>query len=100
MSLGTKWGLFRHYWVLVKFLINTLTIVILLLHTQLIGYVATAAAEKTLEDLRGPRIQLAAVAGAALLALLVATSLAVFTPRGMTQYGARKRREQRAQSQS
>jgi len=95
MSLGGKWGLFRHYWVLVKFLINTLAVILLLLHTRLISYVANAAAEKTLfsSDLRGPRIQLVAIGGAALLALLVATTLAVFKPRGMTPYGQRKQQQ-------
>jgi len=93
MSLGTKWGLFRHYWVLTKFLINTLAITILLLHTRLINYVASAAAEDTLfsVDLHGMRIQLVVIDGAALLALLVATTLAVFKPRGMTPYGRRNR---------
>ena len=102
VSLGTKWGLFRHYWVLVKFLINILAIIILLLHTQLIGYVAGAAAETTLfsENLRGPRIQLVAISGAALLALLVATTLVVYKPQGMTWYGARKQHEQRKESHS
>ncbi len=103
VSLGTKWGLFRHYWVLVKFLINILAIIILLLHTQLIGYVAGATADTTLlfsENLRGPRIQLVAISGAALLALLVATTLAVYKPQGMTWYGARKQHEQRKESHS
>jgi hypothetical protein len=38
-------------------------------------------------------------AGAALLLLLVATVLAVYKPQGMTRYGRRKQREQRAVSQ-
>jgi hypothetical protein len=38
------------------------------------------------------RIQLVANAGAALLVLLVATTLSVFKPRGMTRYGRRKER--------
>jgi hypothetical protein len=38
-------------------------------------------------------------AGAALLLLLVATTLAVYKPRGMTRYGQRKQHEQRALSQ-
>lgn len=92
MSLGTKWGLFRHYWVLAKFLINSLAVILLLLHTRLISVVANAAAEGTLStaNLGGRRIQLVAVAGAALLALFVATTLPVFKPRGMTPYGQRK----------
>jgi len=36
---------------------------------------------------------------AALLALLVATTLAVYKPRGMTRYGWRKQHEQRRVSQ-
>ena len=50
-------------------------------------------------DLRGLRIQLVADAGAALLVLLVATTLAVYKPRGMTPYGRRKQHEQRMASQ-
>jgi hypothetical protein len=35
-------------------------------------------------------------AGAALVLLLVATTLSVYKPRGLTRYGWRKQREQRA----
>jgi hypothetical protein len=89
MALGTKWGLLRHYWILAKFAINVVAIVILLLHTRLISLVASAATDDTLfsEGMRGPRIQLVVIAGAALLALLTATTLAVFKPPGTTPYG-------------
>lgn len=99
-SLGTTWGLFRHYWVLAKLLINILATTLLLLHMQPISRVAGVAAETTLSsgDLRGLRVQLVADAGAALLALLVATTLSVYKPRGMTRYGRRKQREQRTVS--
>jgi hypothetical protein len=95
MSLGTKWGLFRHYWVLAKFLINILATVLLLLHMKLVNHMAGVAVEKTLSnaDLHGLRIQLVADAAAALLVLLVATTLAVYKPRGMTPYGRRKQHE-------
>ena len=33
-ALGTKWGLFRRYWVLVKFLIAIFATIVLLIHTQ------------------------------------------------------------------
>jgi hypothetical protein len=96
-SLGTKWGLFQHYWILAKLLITILATIILLVHMQPISYMAGAAAETTLTsaDLRQLRIQLVADATAALLALLVATTLAVYKPRGMTPYGWRKQLEQR-----
>lgn len=89
-SLGTKWGLFRHYWILVKLLIALFSITIMLLHMQLITYMAGVAAETTLSsaDLRQLRIQLVANAGAALLALLVSTTLSVYKPRGVTPFKA------------
>ena len=90
-SLGTSWGLFRHYWVVAKLGLTVLATVILLVHTQPIGRVAAVAAETLLSgtDLRQLRIQLVADAGAALLALLVATTLSVYKPWGLTNYGRR-----------
>ncbi|MBI2875168.1 MAG: hypothetical protein HYY09_08765, partial [Firmicutes bacterium] len=84
---------FRHYWILVKLLITILAILVLLVHMQPISYMAGAVKETTLSstDLRGLQIQLVAAPGAALLVLLVVTTLAVYKPRGMTGYGRRKR---------
>ena len=39
-ALGTKWGLFRHYWVLAKLLITVVATVVLLLYLQTLGYFA------------------------------------------------------------
>ena len=95
-ALDTKWGLFRHYWVLVKFLLTIVATIILLLHMQPISYMADMASETTLSnsELSGLRIQLVADAGAALLVLLVATTLSVYKPWGRTRYGMRKQNEQ------
>jgi hypothetical protein len=59
-SLGTKWGLFRHYWVLVKFLIALAATTILVMHTQPISLLASAAANTALSGahLREARVQL------------------------------------------
>ena len=56
-SLGTKWGLFRHYWVLVKLLLTIFATIVLLLHMQTVSYLAGVAAETTLSsaDLSGLR---------------------------------------------
>src|SRR5688572_27054537 len=88
-SLGTEWGLFRHYWVLVKFLLNIGATLLLLLHMQPTSRLAHAASQAILStsDLRGLRIQLVADAVAALLVLLAATVLSVFKPWGLTEYG-------------
>jgi hypothetical protein len=100
LSLGTKWGLFRHYWILMKLLITILATIGLLVHMQSISYLAGVAAETTLSitDLR-MQIQLVVAASAALLVLLVATILAVYKPRGLTRYGWRKQHDQRKVSQ-
>ena len=95
-SLGTTWGLFRHYWVLFKLLINVFATIVLLMYTQTLSYLAGIAAQTTLPSadlgvLRTPSVVLHA--GAALLLLLVATVLAVYKPRGMTRYGRRKQHE-------
>jgi hypothetical protein len=97
-SLGTTWGLFRHYWVLFKLLINLVATIVLLLYMQTLSYLAGIAAETTLSsgdlaELRNPSPVLHA--GGALLLLVVATTLAVYKPRGMTRYGQRKQHERR-----
>lgn len=91
-SLGTTWGLFRHYWVVAKLLITVLASTLLLLHMQPVDRLAQVAAETTLSGvhLRGLRIQLVADATAAVLVLLVATTLSVYKPRGTTTYGLPK----------
>ncbi len=100
-SLGTKWGLFRHYWVLAKLLLTVLATIVLLLQMESISYIAGVAAETTLSsaDLREARISLVAHAGGGLLVLLVPATLSVYKPRGMTRYGRRKQHERRTESQ-
>ena len=99
LSLGTPWGLFRHYWILAKLLITILSTLILLVHMQPITHLSRVAAERTLSsaDL-GMQIQMVVASGLALLALLVATALGVYKPRGMTPYGWRKQYEERTVS--
>ena len=99
MSLGTPWGLFRHYWVLIKFLITAVSALILFVYTQTLSPLGRLAADATLsvDDLRNPSPVLHSAA--ALLALLVTTTLSVYKPRGMTRYGRRRQHEQRAVSQ-
>ena len=89
-GLGTPWGLFRHYWVVIKLVISIVATIVLLIHMRPIGQAAHATL--TGDDLRGVRIQLVVDAAAALVALLVATTLSIVKPRGMTRYGRRKDR--------
>jgi len=97
-SLGSKWGLFRHYWILVKLLINVFANIILLIYINILaGVVAEITLSRgDLGRLRAPSPLLHA--GASLLLLLVATALGVYKPRGLTPYGRRKQHERRMMS--
>jgi hypothetical protein len=97
-SLGTTWGLFRHYWVLAKLSINVFATLVLLLYLPTLGRLADLAAEtSSAADVPAPSSASPAFhAGAALLLLVVATTLGVVKPRGVTPYGWRKQRERRA----
>ncbi len=97
-SLGTAWGLFRHYWVLAKLVINVFAGVVLLMYMQSLGDLARLAAQT------GPSRDAAVLgstspvlhAGAALLLLVVATVLGIYKPRGVTPYGWRRPQPRRA----
>src|SRR5918996_5375084 len=102
-SLGTQWGLFRHYWVLIKFGITVFATYVLWGYTStLTGLADAAGAQATVSSdalgmLRSPSVVVHS--GVALLLLLVTTGLSVYKPRGMTRYGQRKQRQQRRQRQ-
>jgi uncharacterized membrane protein len=93
MSLGTPWGLFRHYWVLVKFLITVISALILFGFTQTLTSLGEMAADPTLSmgELGNLKQSPVLHSGGGLLAIFVATMLAVYKPWGMTPYGRRKR---------
>jgi hypothetical protein len=98
VSLGTKWGLFRHYWVLISLLLTIIATVVLLAETQTISYFADIAADPTTssDDLRALGSTLVHSVGGTVV-LLVILVLNVYKPRGMTRYGQRKEHEQRKQ---
>ncbi|MDQ6693771.1 MAG: hypothetical protein M3014_05025 [Chloroflexota bacterium] len=93
-SLGTAWGLFRYYWVVVKLLITPFATLILLVHTQPIGLLAGVAKKAVLfpAEHHSSQVLMVVASGAALLVLLALTALSIYKPRGMTAYGWRKRR--------
>src|SRR5882757_5685695 len=83
-SLGTPWGLFRHYWVLAKLLLTAFATVVLLAKMPLIGYAARRAVQTTSSsvDLHAAGAQLLVHAIGGLLVLLVITALSVYKPFG------------------
>ena len=97
MSLGTKWGLFRHYWVTISLVLTILATIILALHMQTVSFFAGLAAIESADIgvLRGGLQGELLHAGIGLLVLLAIQVLNVYKPRGMTPYGWRKQNEQR-----
>ncbi|MGC9539595.1 hypothetical protein [Streptomyces sp. UG1] len=98
-SLGTTWGLLRHYWVLVKLALTVLATFLLLVHMQVVDHVADTAAQMDLSgsQLDGMRMQLVFDAAAGVAVLLTATALSIYKPRGVTRYGWRVQQGQRKQ---
>ena len=91
-SLGTQWGLFRYYWILMKFMLTTGATVVLLQHMKAVSRMSALAAETTLSsaDFRALRVQLVVHAAGGLLVLLAVTAVSLFKPWGMTSYGRRQ----------
>jgi hypothetical protein len=99
MSLGTKWGLFRHYWVLISFLLTVIATGVLLVEIQVINSLANMAADPatSIEHLRSMPSTLAHSVGGTVV-LLVILVLNVYKPQGVTRYGWRKQQKQLARS--
>ncbi len=97
-SLGTPWGLFRHYWVLIKLLLTLFATIILLQFKQTARHFAGIATEANSVDPDGLQSFLLH-SGGGLLVLVAATVLSVYKPRGMTPYGWRKQLERREAAQ-
>lgn len=89
-SLGTRWGLFRHYWVVFKLGLTVVATGVLLMYMQTFGHLARVAADPgaDLEVVRNFSPVLHSVAAA--FVLLVITALAIYKPRGLTPYGCRR----------
>src|ERR687896_481939 len=89
LSLGTPWGLIRHYWVALKLIITVFSTVILLIYMGTFRQMAGVASDPVVELglVRNPSPLLHAILALALL--LAATVLAIYKPFGVTPYGAR-----------
>lgn len=92
-SLGTQWGLFRYYWVVVKFVLTIGATFLLLLHQfTAVKWAAnrvSGAAPGILPEVGSLGTQLVGDAALAVVVLLVATTLSVYKPWGKTPYGQR-----------
>jgi hypothetical protein len=89
LSLGTPWGLFKHYWVVMALVLTTLSLAVLLLHMPSVS--ALAGLARTADDAAASRLGGDVLHPAlGILVLLVVTVLNVHKPRGLTPYGQHK----------
>jgi hypothetical protein len=100
-ALGTPWGLFRYYWIILKFGLAIFATLALLVHQFVVvaeaaKRVSGAAAEALFSPDLGPlKTELVRAPSLAILLLLVVTTLGVYKPWGLTRYGQRKQQEVR-----
>lgn len=88
-SLGARWGLFRHYWVLFKLVLTVLATAVLLAYTQTVTHFADTARETAGASADGLASYAFHSAGG-LVILIVTTIRSVYKPAGTTPYGERK----------
>jgi hypothetical protein len=92
MSLGTRWGLTRHYWVLIALVLTSLALIVLLLHMPSVTAAATVArhgSDPAVLQLGGDILHPAG----GLFVLVVVAVLNLYKPRGLTAHGQRRRNQ-------
>lgn len=94
-ALGSQWGLFKNYWISIKFSLAVFAIFALLMHQ--VSAISVAAARVTgaaADTLLGPgleslKVELVRAPALAIVLLLTAATLGMFKPWGLTPYGKR-----------
>ena len=96
VSVGSKWGLVRHWWVTISLALTIIATVILLVETGTIAAYAAVAADPAAStfEVRSLGNTLVHSVGGALV-LLGVLLLNVYKPRGMTPYGWRNQQRER-----
>jgi hypothetical protein len=87
-SLGTQWGLFRHWWIVAKFALTIFACVILFQHMRDVSRVAHMARDGAVSR-QALSAEFIHSAGG-LVVLLGIMTLSIFKPWGMTAYGRRR----------
>jgi hypothetical protein len=90
-ALSTPWGLFRHYWVLVKLLLTvfaTLVLILQLVPIRSLAHLAVGPAFMAAGH-QEARLSLVVHSAGGSLVLLLITALSVLKPRGTTGFGQR-----------
>jgi len=98
MSLGTPWGLFRHWWVVFSLLLTLAAVFVLTEYSLSLRAMAAVASKPTLSHsdlrmLKDPGHAVHNLGGIAVL--LVVAVLNTYKPQGVTRHGWRKQQERR-----
>jgi hypothetical protein len=86
-SLGTNWGLVRHYWVAFKLIATLAATALLLLHMPLVDRLAGSAVSPAEFAALRHQLRFDSLAGLAVLAAI--SLLSFYKPRGVTPFGVR-----------
>lgn len=88
-SLGTEWGLFRHYWIAAKLGLTVVGTLVLVMHMPKVTQMAQVAVDGTRArgDFHRWQIPLLVHAVGGLLVLVTATVLSIYKPWGKTSLG-------------
>jgi len=93
-SLGTAWGLFRYYWVLVKFILTTIATLLLLLHQfKAVSVVADrvlGSSAGTLPNVGKIGTQLVVDSSLGIVVLVIVTVLGIYKPWGLIRKEVRR----------
>jgi hypothetical protein len=98
-SLGTPWGLLRHYWISVKFGLTVFATIALLVHQfgviSVTAKAVMAASSETLfsSALNPLKVELVRAPAISIVLLLTATALGTYKPWGLTSYGRRNQQQ-------
>lgn len=98
LSLITRWGLFRHYWVAFALVLTTLALAVLVLHmpsVTIAAVVARTGGEQAVGQLGSDLLHPAA----GLVVLFVVAVMNIYKPRGLTPIGQRAVRRTTATGQ-
>src|SRR5262249_26814949 len=98
MSLGTPWGLFRHWWVVFSLLLTLAAVFVLNEYCVLLRSRAAVASNPTLSNsdlgrLKDPGHAVHNLGG--IVVLLVVVVLNIYKPRGVTRHGWREQQKRR-----
>lgn len=86
-ALGTKWGLFKYYWIIVKLFLTIAMTGLLFLHLKPISYLSGVAMDMSSNNVETSctLIDLIVKASGAILALIAITTISIYKPWGRVQ---------------